>query len=55
MGGLRISLGNVVGSLPLGLESDSLLVPFFDGGGDGIHGHDSAHERWWNPCGEVSD
>ena len=55
MGGLQISLGNVVGSLPLGLESDGFLVPFFDGGGDGVHGHDSAHEWWWDSCGEVSD
>ena len=37
MRGFRVSLGNVVGSLPLGLESDSLLVPFVDGGGDGVH------------------
>ena len=33
----RVPLGNVIGSLPLGLESDSFLVPFVDGGGDGVH------------------
>ena len=51
--GFRVPLGDVIGSLPLGLESDSLLVPFVDGRGDGVHRHDSAHERWWDPCGEV--
>ena len=55
MGRLRVSFGDVIGSLPLGLESDSLLVPFIDGGGDGVHGHDSTHEGWWDSSGEVSD
>ena len=55
MGGSGVSLGNVVGSLPLGLESDGLLVPFVDGGGDGVHGHNVAHERRWDSCGEVSN
>ena len=43
VGGFQVSLGNVIGSFPLGLESDGLLVPFFDGGGDSVHGHDAAH------------
>ena len=51
----RISFGDVVGSLPLSLERDSLLVPFMNGGGDGVHGHDAAHERGWDSCGEVSN
>ena len=51
----RVPLGDVVGALPLSLEGDSLLVPFVDGGGDGVHRHDSAHERWWDSGGEVSD
>ena len=51
----RVSLGDVVGALPLGLEGDGLLVPFVDGGGDGVHGHDSAQEWWWDSCREVSD
>ena len=51
----RVSFGDVVGSLPLSLESDGLLVPFIDGGGDGVHGHDTAHEQGWDSCGEVSD
>ena len=55
VGGLRVSFGDVIGSFPLGLEGDSLLVPFVDGGGNSVHGHDSAHERRWNPCGKVSD
>ena len=33
MGRSRVSLSDVVSSLPLGLEGDSLLVPFVDGGG----------------------
>ena len=55
MGRPRVPFGDVVGSLPLDLESDSLLVPFVDGGGDGVHGHYPAHERRWDSCGEVSD
>ena len=39
----------------MGLESDRLLVPFVDGGGDGVHGHDSAHKWRWDSCEEVSD
>ena len=52
---LQVSFGDVVSSLPLSLESDGLLVPFIDGGGDGVHGHDTAHEQGWDSCGEVSD
>ena len=55
VGGPQVSLGNVVGSLPLGLESDGLLVPFLDGGGTGVHGHNSAHEQRGNPCRKVPD
>ena len=53
--GFRVSFGDVVGSIPLGLEGNCFLVPFVDGRGDGVHGHDSAHEWWWDSCGEVSD
>ena len=42
-------------ALPLSLESDRLLVPFVDGRGDGVHGHDAAHERGWDSCGEIAD
>ena len=55
VGGLGVSFGDVISSFPLGLEGDGLLVPFIDGGRDGVHGHDSVHERWWDSCGEVSD
>ena len=55
MGGPRVPLGNVVGALPLGLKSDGLLVPFVDGRGNSVHGHDAAHERGWNPCREISN
>ena len=53
--GFRVSFGDVVSSLPLGLEGNGFLVPFVNGGRDGVHGHDSAHERGWDFCGEVSD
>ena len=43
MGRLRVSFGDVISSFPLGLEGDGLLVPFINGGGDGVHGHDVAH------------
>ena len=55
VGGLRVSFGDVISSFPLGLEGDGLFVPFVDGGRNSVHGHDSAHERWWNSCGEVSN
>ena len=55
MGRPRVSFGNVVGTLPLSLESDGLFVPFVDGRGDGVHGHNAAHERGWDSCGEVSN
>ena len=55
MGRSRVSLSDVVSSLPLGLESNSLLVPFVDGGGDSVHRHDSSHEWWGNSSREVPD
>ena len=55
VGGLRVAFGDVIGSFPLGLEGDGLLVPFVDGGRNNVHGHDLVHEQWWNSCGEVSD
>ena len=53
VGGFQVSLGDVVSPFPLGLEGDSLLVPFIDGGRDGVHGHDAAHQRWWDSGGEI--
>ena len=44
VGGFRVSLGDIISSFPLGLEGDSLLVPFVDSGGNRVHRHDSAHE-----------
>ena len=55
MGRPRVLFGDVVGSLSLGLESDSLLVPFVDGGRDGVHRHDPSHERQGNSSREISD
>ena len=37
VGGFHVPFGNVICSLPLSLEGDGFLVPFFDGGGDSIH------------------
>ena len=51
----RVSFGNVVGPFPLGLESDGLLIPFVDGRGDGVHRHNTAHERRWDSCGKIAD
>ena len=55
VGGFGVPFGDVVSSLPLSLEGNRFLVPFVDGGEDGVHGHDAAHKRWWDPCREVSD
>ena len=55
MGSFGIPFGDVVDAFPLGLKGNCLLVPFIDGGGDGVHGHDSTHEGWWDSSGEVSD
>ena len=55
MGGFGVPFGDVVSSLPLSLEGDCFLVPFVNGGGDGVHRHDAAHQGWWDSCGEVSD
>ena len=55
MGGFRVLLGDFFGALPLGLEGNGLFVPVVNGGGDRVHGHDSAHEGRRDPGGEVSD
>ena len=55
MGGLRVSFGDVVSSFPLGLEGDGFLVPFVDGGGDGVHRHDTAHQGQRDSRREISN
>ena len=45
VGRLQVPPGDVIGSFPLGLKSNSFLVPFVDGGGNGVHRHDVAHQR----------
>ena len=55
VGRLRVSFGDFFRAFPLGLERDGLLVPVIDGGGDSVHGHDSAHEGGRDSGGEVSD
>ena len=53
--GSRVSFGDVVSSLPLGLEGNGFLVPFVNGGGDSVHRHDLSHEGWRDSRREVSD
>ena len=53
--GFRVSFGNVICSFPLGLEGDGLLIPLVDGGGNGVHRHDSAHQGRRDSCGEISN
>ena len=55
MGGFGVSFGDLFSAFPLGLEGDGFLVPVFDGGGDSVHGHDSAHEGGGDSGREVSD
>ena len=55
MGGFRVSFGDFFGTFPLGLEGNGLFVPVIDGGGDCVHGHDSAHEGGRDSGGKVSD
>ena len=55
MGGFRVSFGDFFGAFPLGLERDGFLVPVFNGRGDSVHGHDSAHEGGRDSGREVSD
>ena len=31
------------------------LIPFINGGGDGVHRHDAAHQGRWDSCGEISN
>ena len=55
MGGFDISPSDFVGMIPLSLEVNGLFVPVADGGGDGVHGHDSAHEGGRDPSRIVSN
>ena len=55
MGGFRVSFGDLFSVLPLGLEGNGLFVPVIDGGGDCVHGHDSAHEGGRDSGGEISN
>ena len=55
MSGLRVSFGDFLGAFPLGLERDGFPVPVFNGRGDSVLGHDSAHEGGRDSGGEVSD
>ena len=50
-----VPFGNLVSTLPLGLEGDGLLIPVIDGGGDCVYRHDSAHEWRGNAHREVSN
>ena len=39
-----IPFGNFLSSILLSLEIDGFGIPFLDGGGYGVHGHDASHE-----------
>ena len=42
--GALVSFQDLLSSLPLSLEVDSLGVPFLDGSWYSVHGHDLSHE-----------
>jgi len=50
-----VSPCDFISMIPLSLEVDCLFVPVTDGGGDGVHGHDVAHEGGRNSSGVVSN
>ena len=52
--GFGILLGDFFCTFPLGLEGDSFLIPIVNGGGDGVHGHNAAHEGRRDFNGEIS-
>ena len=49
------SLGDFVGSFPNLLEVEGLLVPFFHGGWNSVHGVDSSHELGGDSSGKEVD
>ena len=55
MSGSRILFGDFIGAFPLGLEGNGLLIPAVNGSGDGVHGHNLAHEGGRDASREVPD
>ena len=55
VGWFDVSSGDFVSAIPLGLEMNGLFVPVLDGGRNGVHGHDTAHEGGGYPSRVVSD
>ena len=55
VGRFGVSFGDFIGTFPLGLKEDGLLIPIVDGGRDSVHRHDSAHEGRGDACREVSE
>ena len=53
--GFRVLFRDLLSVFPLGLEVNGLFVPVVDGGRDGVHGHDSAHEGGGDSGREVPD
>ena len=49
------SLGDFVGPFPNLFEMKGLLVPFFHGGWDDVHGVNSSHKLGGNPSGKEID
>jgi len=55
VGWFNVLPSNFIGAIPLSLEVNSLFVPVADGSGNGVHGHDTAHQRGGNPSRVVSN
>ena len=53
--GFCVSFCDVVCTFPLGLEGNGFFIPFVDGGRDGVHRHDVAHQGRWDSSREVSN
>ena len=53
--GVVSSFGNLVGPFPDLFEMEGLLVPFFHGGWDGVHGVDPSHKLGRDSSGKEID
>ena len=50
-----VSLGDFVGAFPLDLEGNGFFIPAVNGGGDGVHRHNTMHEGRRDSTREISD
>ena len=53
--GSTVSVSDSVSFIPLSLEVNGPFVPFFDGGGDSVHGMNSPHDGGRNSPQEEID